>query len=250
MKDIEELAEYLYEEHKRITGDNSGSLEFVVKCFDNTSFTSNDLSLFNSPKSPLLKRRVRSVELGFKLPEKGHVQIGIFHGTDYDSVEDKYSNQSFIELASEDTRWLNAVSGEIQVWYDGLADQNNIVLRNAKKIRWITFFIGMFLFGVVIDWFKFNNSEYTPYWEKVLKTSQAIPLLFVAALFGGAVSLLIINHQIEKTWNIWPMVEIQIGPDHLQKEKQKRNVTYQIWALILIPLILSIISSVITSVFL
>lgn len=243
LEHIKELAELLFEE---LQAAGQGQMEISVKCFDNTSFMSEDLSLLDA-KSPILKKRIRSFEFAIHLSSDTWAKIGIFHGANYDSVEQEYSNSSFIEISGSDKAWINSFNAKIQEWYEGVPIQNNLLEKRSKLLKWLAFGTGTILFGIIVDWFNVKTINYIPYWEVILKTSSAIVYLILAFLFGGFFLFMIVKSQIDSSPNIWPIVEIQVGPDHLMKEKQKRSELYKAWTLVWLPLILSIISTLIMS---
>jgi|GEM_PF-5473092 len=221
-------------------------MEFSIKCYDNTSFISDDLTLFD-PKSPILKKRIRSIEMVMHPDKNTFVKIGLFHGSDYDSEEKEYSNSSFMELGSNDTMWVNGFAGKLHEWLDGVTVQVDVLEKNSRLIYFSAFITGTLLFGVIWDIYRFNAPGYVAYWRYVLTGFDAFPRIFAASIAGGGVLFLIIGHYMGKSPDIWPIVELQTGPDHLMKEKAKRQHLNMVWTLILLPFILSIISSIVFS---
>lgn len=239
---IRELAELLLDEYQIKKQQDSQGVEFSVKCFDNTSFTGDDLTLF-APKSPILKKRLRSVELNIHPGKNTFVKVGVFHGVQYDSETRLYSNASFMELGSQDTMWVNGFAGKLEEWLDGIPDQENVLQEKSTWILWAAFIIGTYLFGMIIDWIHIREPEHLKYWVKVFNGEDVINRILAASFFGGGIFLAIIKHQIGKSPQTWPMVELQVGPDHLMMEKRKRNFLYKVWAWILLPILISIVSA-------
>lgn len=239
-----ELAEMLVEEYDKLHSSGAQGITFSVKCFDNTSFSSQDVSLFQA-KSPILKKRVRSIEMSIYPTAATFVKVGLLHGSDYDSVEKTYYNGSFFELGSDDSMWVNGFAARLQEWLDGVPDQKDPVEANKLWIYLISIVSATYLFGCVIDWFNINKHGYVPYWKEAFSTGGDWVASIVAALFvGGLVALVTAGNFINKSTDIWPMVELQIGPEHLLVEKQKRNYVNKIWTLLILPFLTSILSTV------
>ncbi|MFN7912690.1 MAG: hypothetical protein ACK5QC_12765 [Bacteroidota bacterium] len=94
-----------------------------------------------------------------------------------------------------------------------------------------------------------NDANY--FIKTTYQSEGLIYILIYFALFSFIPGILLasfVDKYIEKVkYNIYPSVELSIGPNHALINKQKKQKFYFLWTMIVLPAIVSIICNIITS---
>lgn len=247
LENVHEIASIFYNEHEKERGISSENLwlNFSAKCVDNSSFESQHLLLFEAGSS-LSKKKVESILMEFRKGTEKLIKLKIAHG--YITSNDKNVSGSEFEVGGEDNFWVSGIENKILETIESFDYQNNKIANNSKKISWVAFLFGTYLFGMAIDLINIYEREYTPYWQMAIyEDAETTFAFFVCAFFfGGLFFWVFVSNLIEKSFDIWPPTEIQIGPPHKQMERKKRQYYRFLFLSIILPIILSIVANLIT----
>ncbi|MES2725468.1 MAG: hypothetical protein V4643_00105 [Bacteroidota bacterium] len=246
---IRELADIILQEYLISDNKNASSwIKFYVKCYDYSSFESGDISIFDD-SSIINKKRVKSIVIEYKEGEEKHVKVHLNHG--YIQEEKEYINDSDIEIGGNNPFWVSGIYEKINTTLLSFPEQDTTLIEYKSKINWLAFIIGTYFGGALMDFVDRNNKDFIPFWYQA--THKGLGNFFVSllagSLFGGIIVWLFTYVFLQKTYEIWPTVELQIGPDHLLVEKKRRFFYAKLLSIVLIPLLLSIISTIITNAF-
>lgn len=237
------LAEEVSQEYEKVRKSQPTAwLLFSVKCFDHSSFESEDLELFKS-ESIITRKRVKSIIIEFRCDKEKYVKIRLNHG--YIKVDDEKITDSDLEVGGEDPIWVGGILDKLTNIIYSVPDQFSFGARNSTLILWLLFFLGTYLWGALADVFEPAKDGYDPYWSIVLNDIETSGgLIITALLFGGVPFWLISMFFLGDIKDTWPPTELQIGPEHFAFEKKRRIFMGRVWTLVLLPIIVSIISSI------
>lgn len=236
LENVLSLAKILEKERQRVSNEADTELTFAVSCSDNSSFSSQELTLFEKD-SPLSKKRVDRIQMEFRhYKTKSRIVIGLAHGND--------SWRNDVTISGTDSTWVNGTLKAIEETIDSFSPQNTFLYQNEKVIRAV-FSLGLgSLYMWVARLIPTTPSAETPGWAiKLNLVLSAIPLGYY--LFKYAMAFLIgwfpseILYNKLKAW--WPSIELQIGPEHTLTEKQRRKWIANAFILGVLPLATSVI---------
>ena len=221
-ENILDLATFIYEEYDE--NDKLGYVEFTMDSTDDIQYEDNTLRIFTD--GPLKRKKANYIGLTCKNNLKSlYINIRIFPGA-YGKIK--------VHINGENENLVNGIYKSIEDIINSWEPQNKFVLKHYRAIGLI---VGVIVFisytiGYVIVAKKLNPKlDFVIYF--ILLYIPGLLLMF------GAVELMY------KIFNMYPAIELNTGPEHLQIEKNSRNLLYVILSLIIIPLILGLIISLI-----
>lgn len=230
---IHKIANLIYEESKNI---GSGYMRFSAKCTDGSSFESKNPDIF-SPDSKLNFKRVGGLQAWFDCSEKNlNIHINIYQSYHYENSD--------ISVTGTDSTWVNGVLRNLEEIVDGFPDQNQFINNNYHLISNV-FAIGIgVLYMWVIDFIPSIPVSKKPEWAIILGQSfENSPIYYyLFRYFLGYIVGLIPGYFLSgKLKELWPSIEIQIGPEHKLIEKKRRNWIAFTLTTCVIPLVISLI---------
>ncbi len=163
----------------------------------------------------------------------------------------KYYNNSYLEVSGTDELWVN---GKINIIKDYIADkvpeQKLGILNYDTLLFWLISCVGSYLTMIALSLNECRNDA--NYFIKNTYHNQGLVFTLFCFVFlsimPGTLLASFIHNYIEKVkYNIYPSVELSIGPNHALINKQKKQKFYFLWTMIVIPVVISIICNIITN---
>lgn len=219
-------------------------LRCKAECADNSKYESASIELF-APASPLARKRVRSIRLSVDcLGSNAGASISLEHG------EWPWSHFNMIEVHGLDPHWVNGNVTVLSELLDSFKPQNAFV-RNYKAPIEAAFALSI---GIIILFFLRHLVAPLVGVQFNAKSSGAIdslarnsPLLLGVAKYSLCYffGLLPADGLYKKLSNLWPAIEIQIGPEHTQVEKKRRIWVSTVFLVGVAPLMVSAVYDIV-----
>jgi len=239
-KDVQKLAKAIDTLSKRRRKDGSYTSTYSVKCEEDASFSSNDVSIFAN-ESPIQSKRIIEIRMNFSRHfSDERVSIILRHGNPY------LKSDNSITVEGDDPNWVNGTLKKLEEIVDGFEPQNTFVKKYGKYIFALYSFVFSFVsVNIVLELIikyefhqlEFPTGSFLSFW------------LFPLMILGVIVFLLTIP--VIKLWiyveKLFPSVELQIGSEYKFIEKNKRFWINTSLAVIVVPIILQIIFEVVKS---
>jgi|GEM_PF-7109775 len=221
---IRELAIIIDREANQ-TNDNT-FLIFSADAIDNSSYESQSIIIFS--KNGLIEKKViHKINMRFNtLDYNKSIEIQLLQ-----SQEDE-NNENNILVSGDDPTWVNGVIAELSE-----------VIELAEKQTTKRNFIG---WSITLCWIVFIIL----YWRLIcmpLTVSKNSWLQFFLGIVIPFGSILYAISLVKYLQALWPVIELQTGPNHMRMAQLKRSKVQHIFLLILIPLILAAVYDVIKS---
>lgn len=219
---------------------NFREVSFSVDTVEGSSFQSADPAIF-SEDSPIARRRVNQIELSYRERNKEkRISIGITHG------DTKYSNS--VKVSGTDSKWVNGTISQIEQLIVSMKPQNTFVARWESALG----VAAAVSIGAITAWFIAKGMSFIPIHPSAepdgifiqpLKHIVSVPLgYYVVKYFAYYITGLFTGHAlVSKLKSLWPSVEVQIGPEHEQIERQRRLWAVNVSVIVVIPLVLSLV---------
>ena len=226
LSNVKLLVDEVYKEYSKIMDKSyRKSIEYSVKCDDNSTFESEDISLF-SDDSIINKKRVISIDISFYFYNidndfRNSIRINLNHGNT------TFGND--ITVSGTDSKWVNGMIKRLEENVDSFKPQSTF-FKNHKFISTSILALGL---GIVYVWIIifFINATSSPSANETTETLSPLKELFInypiiktmiLYLLGLIAGIIPASLIIEKLNSLWPSVEIQIGPEHTFIEKKRR----------------------------
>ncbi len=239
LEDLHRLAAVVKAEHSEsLEQEQHSSASFLAGCADNSSFESEDIDIFG-PESFLAKKRVLSASMEFhRYSDNSYISIDLNHGN--------YGSNA-ITVVGTDSTWVNGITSKLSNIVDSFDPQSGFVRNHPRLLNGILA-LG---YGSVFTWFvtaiPSSPPQDIPEWARILRELfDKAPIL--RTLFRYLIGIPVgIFPAFWTTWQLselWPTVEIQIGPEHLFVEKRRRKWIALVFTGGVLPLLLSVIYDV------
>ncbi len=219
------------------------TIKFHVKCFDRSSFTTEDIVIFNDD-SIITQRRIKSIHINFAFKEERILNIKLEHGSF--KSEEGFISSSDIEMGGTDINWVNSSVTKFQDILNSIPNQENIVKKYSYPSAVLTIVAFFALCLKLADWGYASEANYVKAFHRLLSNSisrgSLIGGTFISIFFGVVIYLLI----REQSEDIFPATELQIGPKHTFSEMNKRRKMYLIYSSIVVPIIWIVFEGLIT----
>lgn len=236
LQDTHRLAQILFDEDttSKRNGQDS-SISFMARCVDNSSFESEDYNIFNT-ESFLSRKRVLSVSMTFhRYEDNSYINIELHHGN--------YGDNSITVRGTEST-WVNGMTSKLSEIVDSYKPQNIFVRKHPHILNTILA-LG---YGTVFVWIIFlipsNPIKNVPEWIRLLRELfDKAPIIRTLLRYAIGIPIGFFPASLTriKLLELWPKVEIQVGPEHLLIEKRRRYWLTTIFMTGILPLLLSFI---------
>lgn len=229
LADVRKLANELYSHYKKRGKGKVKKFDIDVYCAEKVVFHSADPEIF-SDDSPIASKRVFSIEMMLAIEPNEVIKIILKH-----DPSRNFDNQ--ISVLGNDTNWVNGTLKRLEEIVDTFAPQNTTVRKYSGTIAIIlALTIGLFVINL-IGWAIALLSPSPP---EIVLSQQTLALvsyfkipvtiiLFLlkyslAAYAGSAPATSVIR------WvkNLFPTVELQLGPEYKLNEKRKREMIFNI----------------------
>lgn len=242
LKNVRELASIICDEYEKekATGNVSASVRFAVNCTDNYFYESEDIAILDDD-SDINRQKTESIRINFQSGKERAITLQLKHGNG--------ESDNFIDVAGDDNMWVNGINGRFNDQLKSFRPQQPFLIQFQTRLRWFCFILSTLAFGFVADLINRNTENYTRFWTQAFNNpwDDGIAYLIAAIFLGGGIGIGILNSILQKATELWPSIELQIGPEHLQTEKQKRTTYYSLFTLFIFPIILFVLSLLVSS---
>lgn len=242
LSDVRKLAQIIVEEASKFQLDEKEHrIKFSATCFDGSIFSSKDVALF-SDDSVLNSKRIESINLILSCYYADEViDIGLKHNN-------SPYNYSKINIKGNNSNWVNGVLKRLEDLVESFQPQNNFLSTYQLHLKTITAISIGLIYIFLISLIPAEPSKNPEEWVKHLNNFiHQQPLFgyfmkyFFALLMGWAPA----SYIIDKLKALWPIVEIQIGPEHTYIEVKRRKLIAVTFIVGIVPLITSFIYDII-----
>lgn len=207
------------------------SKSFLFRFEDSSTLEAEDPSIFDEGQ---LKR---VEEINITLSSSGRrINLRL--------TQRRYGSSSEFSISGNDRNWVNSVNSKLTEIINSITPQNI----TAKKYGWLIQIVSAFGIGILAENFILLllaaslKKPFPHFFVKNELNDYFLYYLFSFAL-GIFYELLFFNIP-EKIEKIWPIVELQIGPEHTLKEKKIRKIWSQFFILGILPILISVISDI------
>jgi hypothetical protein len=205
------------------------TVRFLVLCKDGSLYESEDSKIFDD--SVISSKKVQVFNFSFTdYEEDKNMRIELEHGND------SYRN-SFV-VSGKDSDWVNGTLNSLQVFIESATPQSTWFKRlKVVFTLLLSFLIGISLVALlgVIGRKLASKSFINPF-----RLMMEEPNLIWGSLFIGYFPAFFITDFFN---NLWPKVEIQVGPGYTFLEKNKRKLLFGLITILVLPIILGLIFS-------
>lgn len=234
---IQAIARFMSAEVERHSSAEKEKIELrlVARCDDGSSFQSEGLEIFGDD-SRVWQRRVVQVSAAYSFyPTRAQMEVSLRHG----------ASDATVTVSGMDRNWVSGTVESLAGLLDSFPQQNNLYTRHRSLVEFViamgigsilSFVLGLLPFDPPSD----ESLQRTAWIRETLSQFPAVQLLVkygVTWMLGwpwtwGAA---------EKLQRLWPSIELQLGPDHLLEEKQRRKALGAVLLLGFLPLSLSLL---------
>ncbi len=241
--DLYHLSAVIKAEHSTsVKQEQHSSASFMAGCADNSSFESEDIDIF-APESFLAKKRVLSVSMTFhRYSDNSYINVELNHGN--------YGSNS-ITVRGTDSTWVNGIAGKLSDITESFDPQGSFVRKHPLLLNGILALGYGSVFTWIVTAIPSSPPQEIPEWARLLRELfEKAPILRVLFryLIGVPVGIFPAFLTTWKLSELWPSVEIQIGPEHLFVEKRRRKRLGLVFAGGVLPLLLSVIYDIIKGI--
>lgn len=213
---INRLAYIIDQEMTAINNSEPYIISYMVEASDNSSYESGSKEIFSSPEIMETKTLLRIQMRLQTLSNDKNIELQLLH-----SLKDSATGNYLL------------VSGGDSVWVNGVMTRLSEILRSSEGRPGLMNYLEVLQLVAVIAFLTvYFRLFYTPLeainnpWISITLV-LGIPLLFIIFITRG------------KTYieGLWPDMELQTGPNHLQRPAKKRGQLAWVITAILLPLL-------------
>jgi hypothetical protein len=229
-ENIEKLAYILEGESnhsKSISPNNIVSLKFILnEDFGSKSWEFNSVKEFTIDTSLLNERKISEISMKFHELQNFHFIKSI--SLQLNHSEDLWDNSSELSISGDDQNWVNGL-------YQKFEDE----LKYIDKRKWTETFIQVsipFLLSFAIVFAIIEGASRLSIAESGTGQYDALTLIVISGLaiiFIGFILTFILSQWFKQ---IYPYLELDIGPQHLRFSRNKRRLLTWLMTAIVIPL--------------
>jgi hypothetical protein len=239
LEGVSRLAHLVDEEFKRSRkNEHHSRISFSAVCADDSSFETEDAALFDSG-SILGDKKVSSVSILYHdFDNDSDISIRFYHGS--------YSGSSF-KISGRDSNWVSGIAKRLADIIGGFSPQNTFVKRHHLSTTLLfSLGIGAIIMNL-IALIPVEPSPNPPQWAVSLRAAyEAVPLLRVLIKYfiGTVIGIFWADGITERLIELWPSIELQIGPEHTFLERKRRNFLITVGLVIVLPLLVSVFKDI------
>ncbi len=237
--DIKLIAEIFNEEYQKEKDNNPYcNFDFEVKCYDQTSYGTDNLDLLEEGGEFDIKS-IYFINLLFRGSDK-RMEFGL-------NKENVYrSNQLSIE--GNDADWVAGRFSDFEKVIKSVKPQQSKVKKYSFSLKLI--FVSLFYLTIfyILDTLinKFFSLHTTP--RLSMEDIMAIYLNLYIFCIGSSLGIAFYLSGNITSWvlDLWPDIEFDFGPEHLKIEKLRRKRIWIVISITIIPFIISILVNILT----
>lgn len=221
---------------------DKADLTFVARCDDGSSFQSEDIEIF-AEDSVIAQKRVTHVTVTYShYPTKARVEVALRHG----------ESDATITVSGRSRIWVAGTLETLAGLFESFPPQGNPYLKHSGVINFtLAMGIGSIIFflvtllpstppkeedGLKFAWLVSTLSEF-PALHYVVK--------YALTWLAGWPWTSILTNRFKQ---LWPSIELQIGPEHLLTEKLRRKLLATALALGVVPLSLTVFYDILKAI--
>ena len=232
LNDLKTIADHLTELWNNQKDKSYSQLSFQAQCDDNSAFSSSSSDIF-LPDSIISRKRVLTVKMTFR-------------SGSYDkqaSVELTHSGPAYtnrILVSGDDSRWVNGTITNISEIIDAATPQNIFIRRHSAGLT-LLLALGyghliMPIFNIVVRNLPSSNPTINPSQRSIVQLAIIYCFYYILLISIGFTPA---TYTMAKLKELWPPIELQIGPEHLNTERTRRTWLGIAFAGGVLPLIIS-----------
>ena len=256
--DILKIGQILLLESKqaRDAGDRA-NVSFELRCSDKTSYESESLELFREGGVANIKVPI-SIKMSFSNYEKeNYIGLELTHGSFISAYNPLYNN---LTVRGNDSTWVNGNFTKVKEAIDSVRPQNIWIVRHQTLFLYVIalclgvmlyfttdlatkLFIGQSMEHIPLEnrqnWLEENLPNWALYLVVFVNKAPWITYVIMwllAWMFGLCVGGPI------RSWflQLWPEIELDLGPEHLKIEKVRRMRLKIAFVAVVLPIIASL----------
>jgi hypothetical protein len=225
LSDVRKLANELHSIYKKRRKDKKKKFDIEAYCNEKVVFTSADPQIF-ADDSPIVSKRVWRIEMGLYIEPSEAIKVKLTH-----NPSQPLDNQ--ISVIGNDSNWVNGTLKKLEEIVDSFSPQNTIIRRYSKALAVIlALTIGLFFFNIitlVFAWLAPSSPNITlsqqtlellRYYKIPIAVTVFLAKYALALSIGGAPAASVVAWMV----GLFPMVELQIGPEYKLIEKRRRKL--------------------------
>ncbi len=245
--DIKKLAKVVIEEYEnRKPLASSAWVRFSITCDDGSRFESKDADFFDDPI--ISSKRVMAIKMIYSASQE-ELKIEISH--DASGIPGGIRD-NVVQVEGLDSKWVNSTLKKLGEIIDGFTPQKSFVIQHPKISELLAAInIGIILIGIYSLLIPYSQPSSSlimpPMLILILDTPLKIILIYFIYWMAGLLPAKILMPKINQ---LWPIVELQLGPEHKLTEKQRRIQISGFFLLVVVPIILDLAKQIFTSVIL
>lgn len=216
LSDLKGIAHHLEELWREEKDKAFSRLTFQAQCDDNSAFSSSSSDIF-LPDSVISRKRVIRVSMSFRSASYDkQVSIDLTHGGT------AYANR--ILVSGDDSRWVNGTVTNLSEMLDAATPQNTFIHRHFVGLSFLLA-IGyghliMPILNFVFRYLPPSNHTSDPAQRTNLQLAIIYCVYYIALIIMGSTPA---TFTMAKLKDLWPSIELQIGPEHLNVERLRRT---------------------------
>ena len=214
---------------------NKAELRFVARCDDGSSFQSEEIDIF-AEDSVIAQKRVTHVTLTYShYPTKARVEVALRHG----------DMHSTITVSGRNRIWVAGTLQTLNSLFSSFPPQDSPYLKYSRAIDFaIAMGIGSILYLLValipLSPSREDDARKVVWLSSALREFPMLHYVIKYALtwFLGMPWTSLVTNRFKQ---LWPSIELQIGPEHLLTEKLRRKLLAGACLLGVVPLLLAVL---------
>jgi len=236
--DLHRLAAVVKAEYGSLNQEQYSTVSFLVRCADNSSFESEEIEIFEAG-SFLAKKRVISASMSFhRYSDNSYIDIELNHGN---------YRRNAITVRGSDSTWVNGITGRLSDIVESFDPQSGFATDYPRLLNVILALGYGSAFIWILKAIPLSPPREIPEWARIIREAPLLRALF-RYLSGILVGIFPSLLTMWKLSELWPTIEIQIGPEHLLLEKSRRRWLAVVFTACVLPLLLSVIYDIIKGI--
>lgn len=220
------LSNEIYQTYKASVASHK-DFTFKLYCSNSVTYTmKNDEYDQTGVQMLLTNRRVEKVSISFTDYKTTNIDIQLEHTTH------NFSSSNSVRIVGSDETWVNGTMKTIEDSVSHWKKQPGLVSDGFVSV----YIIWLFLLPAFL-----TISLYQIFLKLVVSYPISFPYDTVIFVTLWSFTSWTSNVTLEKFKTLYPRVELLVGPEHLQVEKERRKTTYLILSLLVLPAILNLI---------
>lgn len=202
-----------------VLGNSPYYVLYSADATDNTSFESGSNYIFK--EGEVVDRRIiNKVTMHFyALDNSKHIEVQIMHSIKNENLE------NFLKVSGDDSTWVNGT----------LARLNSIINSSQQQLK-INHGFRLFILGIIVVLFNIQAYRILSGYNIHLQNDVLLTFYVLFIPLGSLIGAVNFQSYMDK---LWPVIEIQAGPEHLNDIVKKRKRLKWVVGMVVLPILLS-----------